>query len=135
MRRLTLIAAVAVAATASSAANERSQQRYAIAATLTDNGRVVAKPLLLTEQDQPTRIEISDKPDQRYSVTVKVQPLSSGRLSLSMVVDVTSPTSGKLNASPVLEVAPGATAAIELGKDSPEVRPFRLEVQVTPATD
>lgn len=134
MRAFTLIAGMALLTVATASAKDASAPHYTIDATLADAGGVIAKPSLVAAEGQPARIEISDRPDRNYAITLKAQTAAKGRLFLSAIVDVTSPTTGRIQATPMLEVVPGRTATIELGEDRGTIKPFRLDVTVSRAT-
>lgn len=105
--------------------------------TLSEGDRVIATPRLSLASNSPTEVDIGEPDGSRYQMRFTIVPQSAQLLTFRSTVRVTSASSGQTEGRPVLLVKLGETAAVELGRDGPTQKPFRVTFQIqslAPAT-
>lgn len=104
---------------------------YRVTMQLHDGTQFVAAPTLDVKVGEMSTLSLEDGKGQRYSV--RLMPMrAGGKVLVASSIDVASGSETYL-ASPVQMAPLGQASAIELGKDSPSSKPFRLDFTLTAA--
>ncbi|MBX3564251.1 MAG: hypothetical protein KF730_06690 [Sphingomonas sp.] len=105
---------------------------YQVSMQLHDGSQLVASPTLDVKVGEMATVSFQDEKGQRYSVRLMPMRIASGKVFVASSIDIAA-GSGAYLASPVQMAQLGEAAAIELDKDSPASRPFRLDFTLTAA--
>lgn len=105
---------------------------YHVAMQLHDGTQLVASPMLDVKVGEMATVSIEDGKGQRYSVRLMPMRLA-GKVIVASSIDIASGSSTYLS-SPVQMAPLGEASAIELGKDSPAAKPFRLDFTLSAVT-
>ncbi len=106
---------------------------YRVTMQLHDGTQLVASPTLDVKVGELATVSLADDKGQRYSVRLMPMRASGGKVFVASSIDVASGAETYL-ASPVQMAPLGEASSIELGKDSPSSKPFRLDFTLTAAT-
>lgn len=106
---------------------------YRVSMQLHDGTQLIASPMIDVKVGEMATVSLEDDKGQRYSVRLMPLRATGGKMFVASSIDVASGSETYL-ASPVQMAPLGEASAIELGKDSPASKPFRLDFTLTAAT-
>lgn len=110
-------------------------ERYTLAMTITDNGELIAEPVLHIETGAKARVKIVqglEDAQRSYQIDLLFSDAGEGMVGMKSQIDATSPSLGTIGFAPELTIRESQPVRVEYGNVAPGIRPLQIKFTLTP---